>query len=205
MMYRVFKRIADLLSAVMLLLAISPLMITLVVLVRIKLGGPVFFKQVRTGMNMKPFHMIKFRTMTLECDENGELLPDEKRQAPFGVWLRNTSLDELPELFNIIKGDMSVIGPRPLPVSYDAYYSEREKSRFNVRGGLITPDCIDPNPMIPWDEQLEYDAEYGANLTIAKDMKVFFSVFRILCSRNKSSYGAIVRKPLNVERNNKTL
>ena len=205
MMYRVFKRIADLLSAVMLLLVISPVMIVLAVLVRVKLGGPIFFKQARTGMNMKPFYMIKFRTMTSECDENGELLPDEKRQTPFGVWLRNTSLDELPELFNIIKGDMSVIGPRPLPVNYDAYYSEREKSRFNVRGGLITPDCIDPNPMISWGKQLEYEAEYGANLTMAKDIKVFFSVFRILFSRNKSAYGAIVRKPLNVERNNKTL
>lgn len=205
MMYRMFKRIADLLSAVMLLLVISPVMIVLAVLVRVKLGGPIFFKQARTGMNMKPFYMIKFRTMTSECDENGDLLPDEKRQTPFGVWLRNTSLDELPELFNIIKGDMSVIGPRPLPVNYDAYYSEREKSRFNVRGGLITPDCIDPNPMISWEKQLEYEAEYGANLTMAKDIKVFFSVFRILFSRNKSAYGAIVRKPLNVERNNKTL
>ena len=179
-------------------------MVVLSVIVRLKLGGPVFFKQARTGMNMKTFHMIKFRTMTSECDEHGELLPDEKRQTPFGVWLRNTSLDELPELFNIIKGDMSVIGPRPLPVSYDAYYSEREKSRFNVRGGLITPDCIDHDSMISWDEQLEYDADYGSDLTISKDMKVFFSVFRILCSRNQADYGAVVRKPLNVERNNKT-
>lgn len=204
MIYRFFKRAADLVSSVLLLLVIAPLMGVLSVIVRIKLGGPVFFKQERTGMNMKTFHMIKFRTMTSECDEHGELLPDEKRQTPFGVWLRNTSLDELPELFNIIKGDMSVIGPRPLPVSYDAYYSEREKSRFNVRGGLITPDCIDPDPMISWDEQLEYDADYGSDLTISKDMKVFFSVFRILCSRSQADYGAVVRKPLNVERNNKT-
>lgn len=204
MIYRFFKRTADLVSSVLLLLVIAPLMVVLSVIVRLKLGGPVFFKQARTGMNMKTFHMIKFRTMTSECDEHGELLPDEKRQTPFGVWLRNTSLDELPELFNIIKGDMSVIGPRPLPVSYDAYYYEREKSRFNVRGGLITPDCIDPDPMISWDEQLEYDADYGSDLTISKDMKVFFSVFRILCSRSQADYGAVVRKPLNVERNNKT-
>lgn len=203
MIYRIFKRTADIISSVMLLLAISPVMVVLAVLVRVKLGGPVFFKQVRTGMNMKPFHMIKFRTMTSACDENGELLPDEKRQTPFGVWLRNTSLDELPELFNIIRGDMSVIGPRPLPVSYDMYYSKRERSRFNVRGGLITPDCIDPNPMISWDKQLEYDAEYGTDLTVSKDMKVFFSVFRILCSRSQADYGAVVRKPLNIERNNK--
>ena len=204
MIYRFFKRAADLVSSVLLLLVIAPLMGVLSVIVRIKLGGPVFFKQARTGMNMKTFHMIKFRTMTSECDEHGELLPDEKRQTPFGVWLRNTSLDELPELFNIIRGDMSVIGPRPLPVSYDMYYSERERSRFNVRGGLITPDCIDPDPMISWDEQLEYDADYGSDLTISKDMKVFFSVFRILCSRSQADYGAVVRKPLNVERNNKT-
>ena len=200
MIYRIFKRTADLVSSLMLLLAISPIMVVLVILVRIKLGGPVFFRQERTGKNMKPFHMIKFRTMTSECDERGALLPDEKRQTPFGTWLRNTSLDELPELFNIIKGDMSVIGPRPLPVSYDMYYTERERSRFNVRGGLITPDCIDSDPMISWDKQLEYDAEYGTDLTFSKDMKVFFSVFRILSSRNQADYGAIVRKPLNLER-----
>lgn len=203
MIYRFFKRTADLLSSVMLLLAISPVMAVLAILVRIRLGGPVLFRQERTGMNMKPFYMFKFRTMTLECDENGELLPDEKRQTPFGLWLRNTSLDELPELFNIIKGDMSVIGPRPLPTAYDSYYTKREMARFNVRGGLITPDCIDSDPIISWDKQLEYDAEYGTDLTVSKDMNVFLSVLRILCSRTQADYGAVVREPLNIERKNK--
>ena len=204
-MYRFIKRFLDLTLSILLFIVILPLFIALIILVRIKHGAPVFFQQKRSTRGGQSFGLLKFRTMTNEIDDNGNLFPDDKRVTKLGIWLRKTSLDELPELFNIIKGDMSVIGPRPLPVSYDAYYSEWEKNRFNVRGGLITPDCTDPNPMIPWDEQLEYDAEYGANLTIAKDIEVFFSVFRILCSRNKSSYGAIVRKPLNVERNNKTL
>ena len=200
MIYKMLKRIADLLSSLMLLLAISPIMIILALLVRIKLGGPIFFKQKRTGKDMKPFYMIKFRTMTSAYDKDGNLLPDEDRQTPFGIWLRNTSLDELPELFNIVKGDMSVVGPRPLPVLYDSFYTQRELNRFKVRGGLITPDCIDPNPMVSWDKQLEYEAEYGTDLTFSKDMKIFASVFRALLSRNQADYGAVVRKPLNVER-----
>ena len=151
---------------------------------------------------MKPFGMMKFRTMTNDKDENGNLLPDEQRFTKFGKWLRSSSLDELPELINIIKGDMSVIGPRPLPPIYDEYYTEEEKKRFLVRGGLITPDSVDDSPIISWDKQLQYEADYGENLSLKKDWKIFIGVFHILTSRTKTDYGEYVRPALNEERKN---
>ena len=177
----------------------------LALLVRIKMGRPVMFHQVRTGKGMKQFGMTKFRTMTNTTDEEGNLLPDEKRQTKFGKWLRSSSLDELPELLNIIKGDMSVIGPRPLPPIYDNYYTDEEKKRFKVRGGLITPDSIDPNPVISWDKQLAYEADYGENVSLKKDLMIFVGVFRILFRRTTTDYGEYVREPLNVERKEKQI
>lgn len=204
-MYKVFKRCFDLASSLLLFLAISPLFLILLVLVRLNLGSPVFFRQVRSGMAMKPFSMIKFRTMTNEVDAEGVLLPDEQRFTRFGKWLRSSSMDELPELLNIIKGDMSVIGPRPLPPLYDEYYTEEEKKRFLVRGGLITPDSIDPEPVISWDKQLAYEADYGENVSFAKDFRIFVGVFRILFKRTTTDYGEFVREPLNVERKGKLI
>ncbi len=151
---------------------------------------------------MKNFSIMKFRTMTNAKDEDGNLLPDEERFTKFGRWLRSSSLDELPELFNIINGDMSVIGPRPLPPSYNEYYKPKEMARFNVRGGLVTPDSVDINPIITWDRQFEYEAEYGRNLSFKKDLMIFVGVFRILFKRTKTDYGEYVRLPLNVERAN---
>lgn len=167
-MYLVFKRCFDIISSLLLLIVISPLFLVLALLVRLKMGSPIMFHQVRTGKGMKQFGMTKFRTMTNDTDKEGNLLPDEQRQTKFGKWLRSSSLDELPELLNIIKGDMSVIGPRPLPPIYDDYYTEEEKKRFKVRGGLITPDSIDPNPVISWDKQLAYEADYGENVSLKK-------------------------------------
>ncbi len=201
-MYKIFKRCFDFMSSLLLFIVISPLFLVLVLLVRIKMGSPVMFHQVRTGKGMKPFGMTKFRTMTNETDKEGNLLPDEQRQTKFGKWLRSSSLDELPELLNIIKGDMSVIGPRPLPPIYDDYYSEEEKKRFKVRGGLITPDSVDPNPVISWDKQLQYEADYGENVSLIKDLKIFIGVFRILLRRTETDYGEYVREALNVERKN---
>ena len=199
-MYLVFKRCFDIISSLLLLMVISPLFLVLALLVRFKMGSPIMFHQVRTGKGMEQFGMTKFRSMTNATDEEGNLLPDEQRQTKFGKWLRSSSLDELPELLNIIKGDMSVIGPRPLPPVYDAYYTEYEKKRFLVRGGLITPDSVDVNPIISWDRQLAYEADYGANLSLSKDIKIFIGVFRILFNRTKTDYGEYVREPLNVER-----
>lgn len=201
-MYKFCKRAFDLCSSLALLIVISPIIIILAVLVRVKLGSPILFRQVRTGKNMKNFSIMKFRTMTNATDKDGNLLPDEDRFTKFGRWLRSSSLDELPELFNIIIGDMSVIGPRPLPPAYNDYYKQEEMSRFNVRGGLVTPDSVDSNPIISWDKQFEYDADYGKNLSLKKDLKIFIGVFHILFKRTETAYGEFVREPLNVERAN---
>ena len=170
------------------------------ILVRFKLGTPVFFTQERTGMHQKKFKLIKFRSMTNEKDENGNLLPDEVRQTKFGGMMRSLSIDELPELLCIIKGDMSVIGPRPLPPTYDAYYTEKELKRFDVRGGLIPPDSVDPEAVISWDKQFEYEAKYAENLSLKNDLKIFFNVFKIIFQRRQTEYGNFVREPLNKER-----
>ena len=138
--------------------------------------------------------------MTNACDSSGKLLPDHQRVTRFGRFLRSSSLDELPELINIIKGDMSVIGPRPLPPRYDSYYSEYEKKRFDVRGGLITPDSVDRSPIISWDKQLEYEADYAERGGLLLDLKIMVGVFRILFKRNTTGYGSFERRPLDVER-----
>ena len=202
-MYKFVKRSFDIVSASLLFIVISPLMIVLAILVRINLGSPILFRQERAGRCMKPFKLMKFRTMSDARDRDGNLLPDHVRVTKFGKFLRSTSLDELPELINIIKGDMSVIGPRPLPMRYNQYFTEQEKVRFNVRMGLVTPDSVDPDPIISWDKQFQYEADYANNLSFVKDSKIFLGVFRILFKRNQTNYGSFERKPLDVERNNK--
>lgn len=201
-MYKTFKRCFDFVSALLLLILISPIFILLAILVRINLGSPIFFHQTRTGKDMRPFGMVKFRTMIDKRDADGNLLPDKDRSTKFGNWLRSTSLDELPELLNIIKGDMSVIGPRPLYPKYNDYYTDEEKKRFLVRGGLVTPDSVDPDPVISWDKQFRYEADYAENVSLKKDLSIFIGVFRILFKRNTINYGAYTRKPLDVERAN---
>lgn len=200
MLFRVFKRMFDIISATLLLVVISPFFLVMMILIRFKLGTPVFFTQERTGLHQKKFKLIKFRSMTNEKDESGNLLPDEVRQTKFGGMMRSLSIDELPELLCIIKGDMSVIGPRPLPPTYDAYYTEKELKRFDVRGGLIPPDSVDPEAVISWDKQFEYEAKYAENLSLKNDLNIFFNVFKIIFQRRQTEYGNFVREPLNKER-----
>lgn len=200
MLFRAFKRVFDFVSALLLFIVISPLFLVLMILVRVKLGSPIFFTQERTGLHQKRFRLIKFRSMTNERDAEGNLLPDEKRQTKFGGFLRSSSLDELPELLCIIKGDMSVIGPRPLPPVYDDYYTERELKRFEVRGGLIPPDSVDASAVISWDKQFEYEAQYAESLSLINDVKIFFNVFKIIFQRRNTDYGSFVRKSLSEER-----
>lgn len=166
------KRILDFLLSLCGVIVLSPVLLILSVLVRVKLGSPVLFKQERPGKNEKIFTLCKFRTMTDEKDSEGNLLPDNVRLTRFGKFLRATSLDELPELFNILKGDMSIIGPRPLLVSYLPYYSEREKKRHSIRPGLTGLAQVSGRNFIDWDKRLEKDVEYVENLSFRMDMKV---------------------------------
>ena len=201
--YKIVKRSFDLISALTLLVLISPLYLLLIILVKYKIGSPVFFEQKRSGMGMKPFYIKKFRSMTEEKDSQGKYLPDSERITQFGAFLRSTSLDELPQLISIIKGEMSVIGPRPLPTHYDAYYTAREKLRFKVRGGLISPEVMYDNIRPSWDEQLKWEADYALNLNVKTDIRIILAVFNTLINRNKENYGEIFRDSLINERKGK--
>lgn len=182
-MYRRYiKRALDFIMALFCLVILSPVMLIIAILVRIKLGSPVIFKQPRPGLNEKIFTMFKFRTMTDECDENGELLPDEQRLTDFGKWLRSTSLDELPELWNIFKGDMSFVGPRPLLVDYLPLYNDQQRRRHGVRPGLTGFAQVSGRNAISWEERFLLDIEYVENVSFVGDLsilgKTFLSVLR---------------------------
>ncbi|XAH76473.1 sugar transferase [Kineothrix sp. IPX-CK] len=180
---RYVKRILDFLLALIGIVILSPLFFVLAVLVRTKLGSPVFFKQERPGKNEKVFTLCKFRTMTDKRDENGNLLPDSIRLTKFGKILRATSLDELPELLNILTGDMSIIGPRPLLVSYLPYYTEEEKLRHTVRPGLTGLAQVSGRNFIDWDSRFKKDVEYVRNLSFGMDMKVLWLTVRTVLGR----------------------
>lgn len=168
------KRVLDFLLSLCGIIVLSPVLLILCILVRVKLGSPVLFRQERPGKNEKIFTLCKFRTMTDEKDENGKLLPDAVRLTKFGRFLRGTSLDELPELFNILKGDMSIIGPRPLLVSYLPYYTQRERLRHSVRPGLTGLAQVSGRNFIDWDRRLAKDVEYVEHLTFGMDVKVLW-------------------------------
>lgn len=174
---RFFKRPLDILCALLALTVFCWLYAIVAILVRVKLGSPVIFKQNRPGKNEKIFTLYKFRTMTDEKDENGNLLPDEVRLTKFGRFLRKTSLDELPEAVNILKGDMSVVGPRPLLVTYLPYYSETEIHRHDVRPGLSGWAQIHGRNYVSWDERLALDIEYVNKITFSRDVSVVFNSF----------------------------
>ena len=166
------KRILDFTLSLLALIVLSPLMLIIYILVRIKLGKPAIFKQKRPGKDEKIFTLYKFRTMTDEKDEKGILLPDEKRLTKFGKFLRSTSLDELPELINIIKGDMAIVGPRPLLVEYLDYYTDEEKHRHDVRPGLTGLAQVSGRNTITWEEKFKQDNKYIKNITLINDIKI---------------------------------
>jgi lipopolysaccharide/colanic/teichoic acid biosynthesis glycosyltransferase len=177
-----FKRLLDILLSLIILICFSPLYLVLAILVRFKLGSPVLFKQARPGKDEKIFNMYKFRTMTDGRDENGNLLPDEVRLTAFGKKLRSTSLDELPEFLNILKGDMSFIGPRPLLVKYLPYYNERERLRHSVRPGLTGYAQAHGRNAISWEKKFEYDVWYVEHLTFLTDLKVIIDTVKTVLS-----------------------
>lgn len=166
------KRILDMALSLCGIIVLSPVYLVLWVLIRCKLGKPVLFTQERPGKKEKIFKLYKFRSMTDERDENGQLLPDEVRLTRFGKLLRSTSLDELPELFNILKGDMSLIGPRPLLVKYLPYYTEEERHRHDVRPGLTGLAQVNGRNALGWEERFAYDLEYVEKCSLLMDLKV---------------------------------
>lgn len=178
------KRFLDILLSLIILIALSPVLAALAVLVRVRLGSPVLFSQERPGLGEKIFTLYKFRTMTDERDEEGNLLPDSRRLTTLGKFLRASSLDELPEFFNILKGDMSFIGPRPLLVSYLPYYTEEESLRHTVRPGLTGLAQVSGRNFLDWDRRLQKDVEYVKGLSFSMDCRVLFLTVKAVFSRS---------------------
>ena len=177
------KRLLDILLSLTGIILLSWLYLILFILVRVKLGSPVLFRQQRPGKNEKIFTLYKYRTMTDARDENGNLLPDEVRLTAFGKMLRSTSLDELPELFNILKGDMSLIGPRPLLVKYLPLYNEEQRHRHDVRPGLTGLAQVNGRNAISWEKKFEYDVEYVRNLSFLLDCRILLQTVKAVVQR----------------------
>ena len=179
------KRILDIALSGAAIIVLSPVMGVTTILVKKKLGSPVIFKQKRPGKDEKIFAMYKFRTMTDERDEKGELLPDGVRLTKFGKMLRSTSLDELPELFNIFKGDMSLVGPRPLLVKYLPLYNQKQRHRHDLRPGLTGLAQVNGRNAITWEEKFAYDLIYVENSKLSLDVKIMIkTVVSVLCKKN---------------------
>ena len=194
-MYRkFFKRFFDVLLSGCALIVLSPVLLIVAVLVRTKLGSPVIFCQERPGKNEKIFRMYKFRSMTDARDENGELLPDEVRLTRLGRILRSTSLDELPELWNILKGDMSIVGPRPLLVKYLPLYNEEQRHRHDVRPGLTGLSQASGDVDMTWERQFQLDVEYAGHVTFFGDVKTILLTVKRVLVRNQHNYGSYVRE-----------
>lgn len=174
-MYRKYiKRILDFTLSLIALIVLSPILLITAILVKIKLGSPIIFKQQRPGKNEKIFTLYKFRTMTDKKDEEGNLLPDEQRLTKFGKILRSTSIDELPELINILKGDMAIVGPRPQLIKDMLFMTDEQRKRHDVRQGLTGLAQINGRNNLTWEEKIEYDLEYIKNITFINDVKIIF-------------------------------
>lgn len=177
------KRILDFILSLIALIVLSPVLLVVAILVRIKLGSPIIFKQQRPGKDEKIFTLYKFRTMTDKKDENGNLLPDSERLTKFGKVLRSTSLDELPELVNILKGDMSIVGPRPLSIQYLPYYNEKERHRHDILPGLTGLAQINGRNTLQWEERFKYDLEYVNNVSFKSDVKIILLTIKRVFKR----------------------
>ncbi len=203
---RYIKRVFDCCVAFIAIILLSPVLLIISILVKIKLGSPVLFKQERAGFHEKPFFILKFRTMTNERNEKGELLPDEIRLTKFGKILRSTSLDELPSLINILRGEMSIIGPRALPVSYLPYYTENEHHRHDVRPGLSGFAQVNGRNYVSWEDKFKMDLEYISHITLREDLRLIFRTVAVVLQHEDIDTGSYIEKdgviyrPLNIER-----
>lgn len=195
MMYRFLKRWLDVLVAGGALVALLPFLVVLAVLVRTRLGSPVFFRQRRPGLGGRPFELVKFRTMTDACDAAGGLLPDERRLTAFGLWLRRTSLDELPELWNVLRGDMSLVGPRPLLMQYLPLYTPAQARRHNVKPGLTGWAQIHGRNALTWERKFELDVWYVDHASLGLDVRILLSTLAVVFSRHGVSAADHVTMP----------
>lgn len=180
---RILKRPIDFTLSLFSLIVLSPVLLFVAILIRIKLGSPIIFKQKRPGLNETVFNLYKYRTMTNQKDEKGNLLPDEVRLTKFGKFLRSTSLDELPSLFNIIKGDMSIVGPRPLLVQYLPLYNNNQRRRHEVRPGLTGLAQVNGRNTISWGEKFRLDIKYVDHITLFGDMKIIVMTIKKVFAR----------------------
>ena len=178
------KRLLDICISGLALLLLSPVLVVLAILVRVKLGSPVLFRQTRPGLHGEPFEMMKFRTMTDGRDANGELLPDDQRLVPFGRFLRNSSLDELPELFNVLRGDMSLVGPRPLLMAYLPLYNAHQRRRHEVRPGITGWAQINGRNNVTWQEKFDLDVWYVDHAGLWLDLKILLLTARTVLRRD---------------------
>jgi len=189
------KRTFDFITSLFGLIILSPVLFVVSGLVWTKLGRPVFFTQVRPGLHGKPFKMIKFRTMTNETGDDGNLLPNEKRMTRFGQFLRSSSLDELPELFNVLKGDMSLVGPRPLLMDYLPYFTEEQMLRHDVRPGITGWSQVNGRNEISWDKKLELDIEYVSRQSFLMDLKILLLTIKKVFKREGITHEGDVAMP----------
>lgn len=191
MNYIIIKRYIDIFLSFLLLSLSTPLFLVIILLNLLYHGRPVMFKQKRPGLNGEPFEMYKFRTMTNQKDDKGNLLPDEERLTSYGKLLRKTSLDELPELYNVLKGDMSLIGPRPLLMKYLPYYTDREEIRHQVRPGLTGLAQVSGRNLLDWEARLEKDVQYVENVSFLLDLKILFKTIGIVLQSENIELNAI--------------
>ena len=195
------KRIFDLALAITALIVLLPVLIIAALLVRIQLGSPVLFRQMRPGLQEKPFVIFKFRTMTNALDKDGKMLPDAQRLTRLGAFLRKTSIDELPELFNVLKGDMSIVGPRPLFMMYLPYYTNKERLRHSVRPGITGLSQVSGRNYLQWDERLEMDVRYVEEMSFFLDVKIIFQTFfHVLKTKDVAVLPGSIGVPLSAYR-----
>jgi sugar transferase EpsL len=190
MYYSILKRLSDLFFSVFIFIVLIPLILILVILIKSKIGSPIIFKQLRVGRNNKPFMLYKFRTMTDQREQNGTLCPDHLRLTKFGTFLRKYSLDELPQIYNVIKGDISFVGPRPLLVEYLPLYSREQIKRHNVLPGITGYAQVNGRNSISWEEKFKLDVWYVNNKSLLLDLKIIFlTIIKVLKSADISQNG----------------